>query len=157
MYAVVYDGDLIYSGDDLIAALNSFSSKVGTSLHNIESLLPENLASIGVKYKPNINSMLNHKIESGKPVEGATRVLLKELANGWKPNDLNIGHLKEELSEAAKNLIDKLDRLEKWDVSEITGKSEEILAEVRHIGIKGMKTIGDGFIAIGDVLRKSLK
>ena len=35
--------------------------------------------------------------------------------------------------------------------------SDKAIAEVRSLGIRGMKAVGDGFIAFGDLLRKAAK
>jgi hypothetical protein len=33
--------------------------------------------------------------------------------------------------------------------------SEKVIAEVRYIGVRGMKAVGEGFIALGDLLKKA--
>ena len=62
-----------------------------------------------------------------------------------------------QLSEAAHKLVKKLDE---WGINQDLSKvvqenSDKVIAEVRYIGLRGMKTVGEGFVALGDLLRKA--
>ena len=47
------------------------------------------------------------------------------------------------------------DNAEKF-VEQIQQQSERAVAEVRSLGIKGMKALGDSFVALGDLLKKAV-
>lgn len=65
------------------------------------------------------------------------------------------------LSEAIVGLFEKLDELgftpenAETLVEKVQQHSEKAVAEVRSLGIRGMKAVGDGFVALGDLLRKA--
>lgn len=67
----------------------------------------------------------------------------------------------ESLSEAASRVLDALHDagFNKEDLRDMTRRikanGEKAVAEVRSLGIKGMKAVGEGFIALGDLLRKA--
>lgn len=63
----------------------------------------------------------------------------------------------EHLSQAVQCLVQKLKDLGiKVDVTDkVKESSEKVLAEVKFVGLRGMKTVGDGFVALGDLLRKA--
>jgi hypothetical protein len=63
------------------------------------------------------------------------------------------------LSEAAARLFDKLDELglsaentDNW-AREFKKNGDKVVAEVKSLGIKSMKAVGEGFKALGDLLR----
>jgi hypothetical protein len=62
-----------------------------------------------------------------------------------------------DLSEAAQKLVQKLDEfgINQNLAETVRENSERVLAEVRYIGLRGMKTVGEGFIALGDLLREA--
>lgn len=65
------------------------------------------------------------------------------------------------LSEAAERVLDMLDDLgvNERSVEEVVetlkDKGQSAVAEVRHLGIKGMQTVGESFVALGDLLKKA--
>lgn len=67
------------------------------------------------------------------------------------------------LSDAIVGLFDKLEELgfTAENAESLTAKlqlhADKAVAEVRSLGIRGMKAVGDGFIALGDLLRKAEK
>lgn len=63
----------------------------------------------------------------------------------------------EQASEAMKNLMSKLDDwgLNQDFVDELKESGEKLMAEVKSLGNKGMKVVGDGFIAMGELLRQA--
>jgi hypothetical protein len=67
--------------------------------------------------------------------------------------------IEQEFSDAIQRILNKLEEFGlSSDLPEkIQANSEKVIAEVRHIGIKGMKTVGEGFIALGDLLNKIAK
>lgn len=138
MYAVVSNKVLVYSGTDLIEALQAFNLKKGSTLHNIDKL--EDLDQYVGKsdFDAVVSDFFNSlKIKVQRPVEA-------------EPSS-------DVLSQAAQNLLKKLDEFGmNQSLSEkIAENSDRLVAEVRHIGTRGMKTVGDGFIALGDVLRRA--
>jgi hypothetical protein len=69
----------------------------------------------------------------------------------------------DEQDDLVAELLQKLDDLgltpenaEKF-TKQVQEQSEKAIAEVRSLGIRGMKAVGDGFIAFGDLLRKAAK
>lgn len=48
------------------------------------------------------------------------------------------------------------ENIEKF-TKKVNDESEKALAEVRSLGIQGMQVVGDGFVALGDLLRKAAK
>lgn len=65
------------------------------------------------------------------------------------------------LSQAASRLFQILDdsglnaeTMEKT-TEKLKSQGEKAVAQVRSLGIQGMKTVGDGFVALGDLLRKA--
>jgi antitoxin component HigA of HigAB toxin-antitoxin module len=67
--------------------------------------------------------------------------------------------IEQEFSDAIQRILTKLEEFGlSSDLPEkIQANSEKVIAEVRHIGIKGMKTVGEGFVALGDLLNKIAK
>jgi hypothetical protein len=67
--------------------------------------------------------------------------------------------IEQEFSEAIQKVFNKLEEfgLSSDLPAKIQENSERVVAEVRHIGIKGMRTVGEGFIALGDLLNKIAK
>ncbi len=65
------------------------------------------------------------------------------------------------LSDAAVRIFEKLEELgfTAENAEELAQKvrtnGEKAVAEVRSLGIRGMKAVGEGFIALGDLLRKA--
>ena len=86
-----------------------------------------------------------HKIESLEQLSG----LVEENPKNFQVQD--------QLSEAAQRLVQKLDELGiNQDLAEkVYQNSEKVIAEVRYIGVRGMKAVGEGFIALGDLLKKA--
>ncbi len=82
---------------------------------------------------------------------------LEELSSALTEREIaaKISDFAEGLSDAAKKVLDKL----KIDDPEELGRKlreqgEKTVAEVRSLGIKGMKVVGDGFINLGQLLKK---
>ena len=67
----------------------------------------------------------------------------------------------ESMSDAATKLFDKLDEMgfNIENATELTetlkGRSKKVANQVRSLGIKGMKAVGEGFIALGDLLKSA--
>lgn len=67
----------------------------------------------------------------------------------------------DQLSAAADAVLNKLDELglNEENAEELARKvrqsSELAIGQARSLGIQGMKAVGDGFIALGDLLRKA--
>ena len=70
-------------------------------------------------------------------------------------------NVEESASQAIERLFDTLDEagINEKSVEEVVAvlkqKGDAAVAEVRHLGIKGMKTMGDSFIALGDLLKQA--
>lgn len=141
MYAVYDKTNLHYFGSDVVAAFEVFKVNSQSNFKQLNSI-------------DELNKIFDSKIPLNEPSQPNDRFKSK-----------NNRTFKEELlSEAAKKLIDQLT---KWGLqknlaeaiqknSEVMNKnSKELIGEVRHVGIQTMKTVGDGFIAIGDLLKKA--
>lgn len=63
------------------------------------------------------------------------------------------------LSETVKNLVKKLENLgiDPNTAVEFQDSSEKVLAEAKFFGLRGMKTVGEGFVALGDLMRKAVQ
>lgn len=63
----------------------------------------------------------------------------------------------ESLSQTIQNLIKKLEELgiNQEFKSRIQENSSKVLADVKFLGLRGMKTVGEGFVSLGDLMRKA--
>jgi hypothetical protein len=62
----------------------------------------------------------------------------------------------EGLSEAAQKVLDKLKVEDAEELGQkLREQGEKAAAEVRSLGIKSMKVVGDGFINLGELLKKA--
>jgi hypothetical protein len=64
------------------------------------------------------------------------------------------------MSEAAAKLFEKLDELglsaentDNW-AREFKEKGDKVVAEVKSLGVRGMRAVGEGFKALGDLLKR---
>lgn len=68
----------------------------------------------------------------------------------------------EDLAEAATRIFDRLDdlgfNLENVEDfgDNLRAQSQQAITELRGLGIKGMKALGEGFVALGDLLRQAV-
>jgi len=73
----------------------------------------------------------------------------------------NIESFVEGLSAAAQKVLERLDKsgLNAQNAEQlgatVRDKADRAVAEVRSLGLKSMKTVGDSFVAIGDLLHKA--
>lgn len=125
MYAVIADQTICYLGSDSEKATKLLDSKKGASLANVHTL--SELASVLAAAQTNA------------------------------PNKT----LNEGFSEAIERVFEVLDEagINENSVDEVVGvlkqRSQTVVTEVRSLGIKGMKTVGEGFVALGDLLKKA--
>lgn len=63
----------------------------------------------------------------------------------------------DDTTETFKALVDKLDELglNKDLASKVSENSTYLLGEAKSLGVKGMKAVGEGFVALGELLRKA--
>lgn len=61
------------------------------------------------------------------------------------------------LSQAAQKLLDNLKKtgFTPENIEKLAEEGSKTLAEVKSLGIKGMQTVGDKFVALGESLRKA--
>ena len=125
-YAVLVDHTVAYVGSDLMTAARVLDAKG-----------PSGARMITVASLKELSGIIN---ESPEPKE-------QEVVDG--------------LSQAAARLFQVLDEsgvsTETIEKATQTLKSggDTVIAQVRSLGIEGMKTVGDGFVALGDLLRKA--
>lgn len=62
-----------------------------------------------------------------------------------------LADLMQKLEKAGLTTVENVDKA----VQEIQQRGEQAVAEVRSMGIRSMKAIGDGFMAFGDLLKKA--
>lgn len=83
---------------------------------------------------------------------------LTELAGALsdKRVERKVTEFAEGLSDAAQRVLDKLNVEDAEELGKkIREQGEKAVAEVRSLGIKGMKVVGDGFINLGELLKKA--
>lgn len=126
MYAVLVEGSVAYLGSDPLAAAEVLKAKGPTAVAAVVNNLEE--------LEQAISSQNRQSVEE-EVVEG--------------------------LSRAAARLFEILDNsgLTAQNVEKVTdtlkSRGEQAVTQVRSLGVKSMKTVGEGFIALGDLLRKA--
>lgn len=65
--------------------------------------------------------------------------------------------VKRELSDAFRGLTDKLDELGINEdlAKKVRENGKKLVGEVKSLGVRGMKAVGEGFVALGELLRKA--
>jgi hypothetical protein len=81
------------------------------------------------------------------------------------PEELNVllgksdvvGSVVDRTSETFNALVQKLDEigLNKNLAAKVADNGHYLLGEARSLGVKGMKAVGEGFVALGELLRKA--
>ncbi len=133
MYAVFSDGAIAYLGDDRTDALETLDSKDGATLNQVNTLA--SLSSDFAAYKKTFVKAE----EDPQP----------------KVNDDPLA----DVSSAMDRILERLD-----EAGFITENTEEVynhlrdkaitaVSEVRNLSIKSMAVVGEGFIALGDLLK----
>jgi hypothetical protein len=99
------------------------------------------------------------EILTSKKEQKASLVSVSTL--GELASALRLSQAEENVSQAVERLFEILDEagVNEKSVKEVVDalreKGDAAVAEVRHLGIKGMATMGDGFVALGDLLKKA--
>lgn len=133
MYAVFAHQSLVYLGNCRDEALLFVDSNAGASLHSVSDLV-------------DLSNLFDEQ------------VLGYELEDEVEFTAQTVG---DQLSDAAHVVVQKLDSLgiNAENAEDLAKKlkdgGEKTLAEVRSLGIKGMKAVGEGFVALGELLRKA--
>lgn len=72
-----------------------------------------------------------------------------------KPKPL-IDELSKASSDAFNKVVEELDKLgvNKELADKVRQDGEKLVAEVRSLGARGIKAVGEGFVALGDLLKK---
>ena len=139
MYAVITDGAIHYLGNDVIVA--------GEVLEQVEGKSRRTLVSVST-----LEELASIYSNAQADLKGDPKI----------PDiDEDIADITEGLSEAAQRVIDYLneaglnaENAERISES-VVMNSKATIAEVRSLGIKGMKTVGDRFLALGELIRKA--
>ena len=142
MYAVIKDGAIIHVGLDVMIAAKILQSSPWS--------------------KDSITTMV--KISSLEELGGL-------IANTPTPEDKGtwfcdidatkhfIEDSQDQLSRAASRIFKILDEsgtnAETVITEKLKSRGERAIAQVRSLGVQGMKTVGEGFVALGDLLRKT--
>ena len=85
---------------------------------------------------------------------------LTELATALsdKQIETKVTEFAEGLSDAAQKVLDKLNVEDAEELGKkLREQGDKAVAEVRSLGIKGMRVVGDGFINLGELLKKADK
>ena len=128
MFAVFSNKSIVYLGDDRDAAMAALESKDGSTLKTVSTLT--NLVT-------SFSFYLNSSTAPDDPLEPP---------------------LDDELSDAVNTVLDKLDEagITAANAAErLKDDSKRAMAEVRSLGIKGMNAVGEGFMALGELLQKA--
>ena len=144
MYVVIKDGAVFYAGSDAVVAAEiflQFNSKVSTAKMITISSLKE------------LDGLLANTPEDSRPEDSKTWFYDIDATKHF------IEDSKDQLSRAASRIFKILDESGTNDETVITEKlksrGEKAIAQVRSLGVQGMKTVGEGFVALGDLLRKT--
>ncbi|CAE7860294.1 unnamed protein product [Symbiodinium microadriaticum] len=124
--AVIQDGSTLYIGEDEAAALETFRSKPGSKMVNVATL-----------------KELEAELEGSK-VEACSVEDCEECASE------RLQKVLEKLDEAGFNAENAEELRQK-----LVDGGDKLVTEVRSLGIRGMKVVGDGLSALGDFLRKA--
>lgn len=139
MYAVFAHQSLVYLGTCRDEALSFVDGVEAASLHSVTDL--DELADLFE------DLVLEDEFEDED-----------DLLLGAQAAVQSVG---DQLSNAAHVVVQKLDDLginaENGEVlaKKLKEGGEKTLVEVRSLGIKGMKAVGEGFVALGELLRKA--
>ncbi len=125
MYAVFAEGRLAYLGNCQDEALKVFNAKPNANLHTVQ-----NMAEV---------DYLLHDYQAGLE------------------DDTTNPTMEDDLSDAFQTVIDKLDEwgINKNMADKVREGGEKLVGEARSLGVRGMRTVGDGFIALGELLRRA--
>lgn len=124
MYAVIADKAIHYLGTNNEEAVRVLGSKTGASMVNVATLTE--LASLFSAHVANVDSQPQES-----PFSKATERVLEIL------EDIGVNE----------HSVDEV-------VQILKQRGQSAATEVRSLGIKSMKTVGEGFVALGDLLRK---
>jgi hypothetical protein len=133
MFAVIVDGVLLYAGTSQAKALEIFHSSVNpnTAFFKVESA-----AEIAALLKTNKDTVIEDTLEE-------LNSSIEAVADG--------------ASKAFQNILNKLDELGVNEnlAENVVATGEKLVVETRNLGVRGMQVVGEGFIALGDLLRST--
>ena len=146
MFVVITNGVVSYAGPSQPDAIATLGSQPGSAMHSVQNYA-------------DIEKLL--KVKDNCVPEGGFG-----FAEGWQkqaePKPINFFddavsmlEFSAAVSDTFKEVVSKLDELGVNDklVDNVVTKATSLVGEVRSLGIKGMKTVGESFIAIGDLLK----
>ena len=125
MYAVFAERSIIYLGDDREEAMRSLESKEGSTLKTVSTL-----ANLNAAFSSYLNST-SEDAEAEAIPDPVNRVLERLDELGF--NEDNAETIMKRLRE----------------------DSDRAVAEVKSLGIRGMNAVGEGFVALGELLRQA--
>lgn len=132
MFAVFSNRSIVYLGDDREVAMKILESKEGSTLKTVNTLAA-------------LTEAFNFYLGTNED---------------WEPTPEDELET-DELSEAAAAVLEKLDEagLNADNVNEtitrLKSDGKRALTEVRSLGIKGMNVVGEGFVALGELLKQT--
>jgi hypothetical protein len=128
MYAVVSGGLLLYLGDCRDNAMTYFNDNecMTPSLHTVADITQ-------------LATLLDHDNRVVAQVDDP----LNQVGNT--------------VSSAFKGLVDQLDQLgvNQDLATKVMNNGEKLVGEAKSLGVKGMNVVGEGFVALGELLRKA--
>ena len=136
MFAVFSNKSIAYLGDDRVAAMSVLESKDGSTLKTVNTLA-------------NLATAFEFYLSSGAPPTSDS------VANAM---EAEVAALEEELSDAVESVLEQLDKagINAANAAErLREDGQRALGEVRSLGIKGMNAVGEGFVALGELLKKA--
>lgn len=131
MYAVLTGGFLVYLGNNQDEAMKHLKNGGNVAV---------------MKHVDSLEDLVN-LIEVENVTVGVTPDEVAEAIND----------MTDTLSSAFKGLVDKLNEVGNTQdlAAKVKSSSEKLVGEAKSLGARGMKVVGEGFVALGDLIRKA--
>lgn len=133
MFVVITNGVVSYAGPNQQEAINTLGSQPGSSMHTVE-----NYSDIGKLLGTPTPPKSEPKRETNFLDDAVKMVEFTAAAS--------------ETFRTAMNKLNELGVNEEL-VGKVVDNANSLVGEVRSLGVKGMKTVGESFIALGDLLK----
>lgn len=156
MFVVITNGVVSYAGPNQIDAIATLGSHPNSAMHSVESntdieklLKPKDcfVPEGGFGFSEGWQKQVEKPVEFCGTKEAKPTTLFDDA--------LKMMEFTASASETLKKAVNQLNELgvnEKL-VDNVVTKANSLVGEVRSLGIKGMKTVGESFIDIGNLLK----